>query len=114
MDSKLAEERGHVNLHGALAELEDARDLLVGPALYDQIQNIPLPAGQCGPLLCAAGRSRLRVLGGPLTRCLTEGQSCRISFCLADPVIGGAIWRQGCVREACVIVFPARRRFDSA
>jgi len=47
MDSKLAEEPRDVNFDGARAELENASDLLVGPALYDQLQNLPLSAGQC-------------------------------------------------------------------
>jgi hypothetical protein len=46
MHTELAEERGHVNLDRALGEVESARYLFVGSALYDQPQNIKLAAGQ--------------------------------------------------------------------
>jgi len=46
MDAKLAEECRHVNFHGSLAKPQAARDLLVGPALHDQVQDISLTAGQ--------------------------------------------------------------------
>src|SRR5262245_54170365 len=75
---ELAEERGSVELHGALADAQRARDLLAGQALGDEPQHLALPTGKrAGAARRPHRRDELRrdpwLQGGPAARDGADG-----------------------------------------
>jgi hypothetical protein len=67
MDAKFTEERSYVNLDRAFSEIERPRDLLVGPALHNEVQNFSLPEDSA----MSVGASASCSINWQQCRCLT-------------------------------------------
>jgi hypothetical protein len=91
MDAKLAEECRHVNFHGSLAKPQAARDLFVGLALHDQVQDVSLTAGRRA-VSSVAGAITIGFIGRvrrKKRRAALNGQPGRTRRC-QEPKAGGS------------------------